>query len=243
MNEVDELLLEHFGTKGMKWGIRKERDSSGFRSQTSGLTVDSSLSSSTSASAKKVASLISDRYGFRITEIKNLKTENLQEYQHGTAAFVKHTPGQQGGSIFITPDNLNSRFKNAENSGFMVKGTTNVEGLLTHESAHAMFHAEQKTTTGFFKTKTVGGYQKARDKALKAALKQAEADGILPNEFLSKISGYAKYANSREEAEAEMFSQYHWAANPQKFVKVWGETLHTELGIDSTPFKEAVKHG
>jgi hypothetical protein len=25
MNEVDELLLEHFGTKGMQWGVRKER--------------------------------------------------------------------------------------------------------------------------------------------------------------------------------------------------------------------------
>lgn len=26
MNEVDELLLEHFGTKGMRWGQRKTQD-------------------------------------------------------------------------------------------------------------------------------------------------------------------------------------------------------------------------
>lgn len=28
MNEVDELLLEHFGTKGMKWGVRKQSGAS-----------------------------------------------------------------------------------------------------------------------------------------------------------------------------------------------------------------------
>ncbi len=26
MNEVDELLLEHSGVKGMKWGVRNENE-------------------------------------------------------------------------------------------------------------------------------------------------------------------------------------------------------------------------
>ena len=235
-------FIEHHCVKGMHWGIRNDRKPTGFRAQSSGPIVDPSLHSSTKTAAKQVASLMSERYGFNITEVKNLKTANPQEYAHGTAAFVNFTPGIKGGEVYVRPEDLSKDLKHSESVGWMKPGTTNVRGLLTHESAHAMFHAEQ-SVKGILRKRIVGGEAKAREKAMTAAIKQAKKDGIHPSMFMSNVSGYAVYSGSREETEAEMFSQYHWGTHTPNFIKVWGETLHQELGVDPTPFKEVVKHG
>src|SRR4051812_6212022 len=115
----------------MHWGIRNDRkpSPSGFRSQTSAITVDQSIHSKTRESAKKVSSLISDRYGFHITEVKDLKVENPKEYANGSAAFVKSTPGKSEGVIFVKPDNLDAEMKISQSTGFMAPGTTNALGL------------------------------------------------------------------------------------------------------------------
>lgn len=241
-NEVD-AFLEHHGIKGMKWGIRNDPTSSGFRLQTIDPKIDSSLDSSTKTAGKEVSRLMAQRYGFQITEIRNLKTGRPDEYNRGTAAFVENTPGKSGGVIFAKPGNITKELEAPDNAGWMAKGTDNVRGLLTHESAHALFHAQQSTKAGLFSVKVVGGEQSARDKAMKASVKQAKRDGIR-SDFLSKISDYAAFSGTREEAEAEMFSQYHWGSNTPAFINVWGKTLHQEMGIDSTPFKDQVKrHG
>lgn len=244
MNDTDVFIIEHFGVKGMHWGVRKSRETSGYSFQAAHPTMDPALHSSTQSAAKEVSALMGQRYGLQLTQIKNLKTERPDEYAYGSVAFVQNTPGKREGIVYVRPDDFRKDLKQAEKSGWMAPGTTNPRGLLTHESAHALFHAEQANKRGFWvANKVVGGEMQARNKALKAADKQARKDGIHPLHQLSKISGYALASGTREEAEAEMFSQYHWGTNTPNFIKAWGETLHKEMGIDPTPFKEVVKHG
>lgn len=242
MTAVEEFI-EHYGKKGMKWGVRNEQQSTGFRGQGSGPSIDPALHASTQLAAKEVASLIGERYGFQITQVRNLKTDNPAEYHYGTVAYVQHTPGKKEGVIFTKPEDFRKELKDAEKVGWMVPGTANPRGMLTHESAHAMFHADQQTKRGIVSNKVVGDHQQARDKALAAADKQSRLDGIHPDAVFSKVSGYAAASGTREEVEAEMFSQYHWGNNPPKFIQAWGETLHREMGIDPTPFREVVKNG
>jgi hypothetical protein len=142
----------------------------------------------------------------------------------------------------MVPDDIRKELQNAEKGKWFATGTGNLKGLITHESAHAMFHADQKVKAGFFKAKVVGSTVGARDRALKAAVQQAKHDGISPL-YPGHVSGYAAASGAKEELEAEMFSQYHWSPNPPNFIKTWGETLHHELGIDPTPFRKTGKHG
>lgn len=242
VNEEDlDAYLAHFGVKGMKWGVRKD-DASGFRLQSGGPTIDASLHQSTQTSARKVASLMSDRYGFQITSIKDLKVNHPEEYAYGTVGFVKSTPGQSGGVVFAKPGDLRKDLKGAEDNGWFAEGTGNVSAFLTHEAGHALFHAEQ-SYKGIVRKKVVGGNIDARDKALAAATNQANRDGIPAHEQIARVSGYAAASHSREELEAELFSQYHWSPNPPPFVKAWGETLHQEMGLDPTPFRKVTKNG
>lgn len=241
--ELNDDLLVHFGVKGMKWGVRKDDGSSGHRLQTGGPKIEASLHQSNQTGAREVASLVNKRYGFEITEIKDLKVHNKAEYDYGTVGYVESTPGKRGGTIYMKPEDNRKDLKGAEDVGWFAPGTGNVRAFVTHESAHAMFHAEQSMKTGFFGPKVVGGNIAARDAALKAATKEAKREGIPPHETIGRVSGYAKASGSREELEAELFSQYHWSPNPPSFVKVWGQTLHQEMGIDSTPFREEANRG
>jgi len=236
--EAEEFLV-HYGVKGMKWGVRND-ERGGYRLQTAGPIVDSNIHASTKAAGQKVAALMASRYGFQISSIQTIGPDH-PEYQYGTVGFVKATPGKRGGDIFVRDHNLRKELKDAEDLGWFAKDCGHEHGLLTHESAHALFHAEQQVKNGFLGPKVTGGNIKARDRALDASSKVAERAGISPFQFLSKVSGYAEASGTREEMEAELFSQYHWSPNPPPFVKVWGETLHREMGIDSTPFREEVR--
>ena len=114
--------------------------------------------------------------------------------------------------------------------------------MVTHEAGHALFHADRVEKGGLLTARrVVSAHQDARDKALMAASERAVRDGISPNDVVGSISGYAKSAGTREEIEAELFSQYHWSPRPPAFVQVWGQTLHQEMGVDATPFREAGK--
>ncbi|MFL6416847.1 MAG: hypothetical protein ACJ74Y_14380 [Bryobacteraceae bacterium] len=238
---LDELV--HFGVKGMKWGVRKADDSHGYRLHAASPTIAASLHPSTKDGAKRIAPLMASRYGFQISDFKDLKQTNPAEYAYGTVGYVESTPGQRGGVVHMRPGDQRKELANAEKTGWFAEGTGNVNGFITHESAHALFHAEQEIRPGLFRQKVVGGNIDARNAALKAATKQAASDGIPEHLQISRVSGYAAASGSREELEAELFSQYHWNPNPPAFVKAWGETLHREMGIDATPFREVVKHG
>jgi hypothetical protein len=248
-----EDFLAHYGVKGMKWGVRKDDSGGGHRFQgptkttalpKAGPAMDGDLHSATKAGGAEVAKLMGDRYGFKITAIKDLGKTHPHEVIRGTVGFVEVTPGRAGGVMHIQNVDVRAMLKDAEKTGWM-NGTGNVRGLVTHEAAHAMFHAEQHKSISIWTgaTKTKGGQIEKRDVALKAGMKEAKRNGISARNFAGSVSGYAKTSGMREELEAEMFSQYHWHPNPPSHVRVWGETLHRELGVDATPFREVVKNG
>lgn len=235
--------LAHYGTKGMKWGVRNDRDAGGYRFQAAELRVDPTLHPSTKAAGKEVASLIQERYNFHVTDLKAIGPGH-PEYENGTLGYVElnvnnaSSKSREGkGVIYASQEDPSKALKLSEDMGWVGEDCGTTRAFLTHEAAHAIFHAPQQVKTGLLGSKVVGGDMKARDKALNAALRASERDGD-SRPLTTKLSGYAEASGMREEVEAELFSQYHWNPNPPSFVKVWGETLHQELGIDGTPFRE-----
>lgn len=247
--KLDNKFLEHFGVLGMRWGRRKSDDSSSKGKQTYEPTVDpialgspiknmdKTIHTSTQNAAHEVAAMLKSRYGYEVTTVSAIadkrKFKNYIAYVEAGAASGN---SKSKGTIHVQPRDLNPEMKKLEESGWFGKGAGNVRSVMTHETAHSMFHAEEVYTRG----KVTGGNFEARQKAFDAARKTAEDDGIKPRNMAKNISGYANAALWREESEAEMFSQYHWSPNPPRFIKTWGETLHREMGIDATPFREVV---
>lgn len=226
--------LVHYGVKGMHWGVRKSDDSV-HRFQASTIQIDPGIHSSTKKAAAEVSSLIASRYGFEIKNVKTIGPGN-PEYP-GTLAYVednKTGKNRNQGTIFVQAKDLTARTKHLEDIGWLGPGTGNIKAVMTHESAHSLFHADQKVGVGLLGPKVKGGNIKARDKALRAAYKAAKQEG----KTFEDTSGYAATAGVREELEAELFSQYHWSPNPPNYVKVWGQTLHQGMGVDPTPFRE-----
>lgn len=228
------MELVHHGVKGMHWGVRKDDGGSHRLESATGPAIDSGLHEGTRQAASDVSGLMSARYGLQIKSVKTLGPGN-PEYPD-TLAYVESngTKNRSAGTIFVQGKDLTKKMKDNENAGWLAAGTGNVKALLTHESAHTLFHAEQTVKAGFLGPKIVGGHIDARNKALKAAFKAAKKEG----RFLGDTSGYAHMAGVREELEAELFSQYHWGTNTPNYVNVWGNTLHQEMGVDPTPFKE-----
>ena len=228
--------LTHYGVKGMKWGVRHDEENV-HRFQSSTISIEPGLHKSTNEAIRDVSGLIANRYGFNLKNAKVLDKRH-PDYEHDSLAFVEPnvmSGGRNQGTIFIQPRNMGRELKFAETVGWNAPGTGNEKGLITHETAHSIFHADQKVTVGFLGGQKVkGGHIKARDNALRAAEKVARQDGMT----IWDTSGYARTAGVREELEAELFSQYHWASDPPRFVRAWGETLHKGLGVDATPFKE-----
>jgi hypothetical protein len=231
---LDELI--HYGVKGMRWGIRKEEGGI-HRFESSQLHIDPDIHPATKNAAVEVTNLVRDRYGYDINSVKTIGPDH-PEYP-GTLAYVENlsmTAGAVAGTIHVQKNDLTAALKTTETDGWMAPGTGNVKALLTHECAHSVFHSDQKLLIGFGgRQKRVGSKVKALDKAFAAAVKVGKKDRI---GRLIDISGYARASGSLPELEAEMFSSYHWGTNPPRYVVAWGETLHKELGVDPTPFKE-----
>lgn len=247
MTQTAEEFLAHYGVKGMKWGVRKDQETGGddklrFQGPTTGVYLDPALHKGTKEGAAQVASLISERYGFHIKEVTSIGPGH-PEYEMGTLGYVQLGSGSPNtGSIVVSQGDLSPRLQNSVDIGWTKPAVDGkeIQGLLTHESAHAIFHAQVKVVKAgmFGGYKQVGGHVEARNVALGVALREAHSMGIAMPNFMHSISGYAGTAGIREEAEAEMFMQYHWTENPPRFVKAWGESLHREMGLDPTPFKD-----
>lgn len=244
MTQTAEEFLTHYGVKGMKWGVRKDQETGSddklrFHGHEHGPAISSDLHDDTKIASKEVSALISQRYGFNIKEVISIGPGDA-EYDRGTIGYVQLGKGKANeGSIFVSKDDLRPAMKASEEVGWVGKDCGHTHSFLTHEAAHAIFHApvrNEKTFMGGIKQ--VGGNIDARNVAIEAAINASIKEGISDLEFMPRLSGYAAAAGTREEVEAEMFSQYHWGSDSPKFVQVWGETLHREMGIDGTPFKE-----
>ncbi|QEQ93509.1 hypothetical protein SEA_GIRLPOWER_10 [Streptomyces phage GirlPower] len=228
--------LVHYGVKGMKWGVRKDDDVAGrFQPVGEGPKMDSRVHPVSQQAAREVAALIQERYGYKIREVKAITPDN-EEYARGTLGYVANNGKQKlEGDIYIAMRDPTREMKASEKMGWVAKGLGTPVGLLTHESGHAIFHSREKYDKD---GKVVGGEKEARMKALQALVDEAKRKRIPEHRLLRKLSGYAAASQGHEEIEAELFSQYHWHPKPPSFVTVWGQTLHKELGIDPTPFKE-----
>ncbi len=245
MTQTAEEFLAHYGVKGMKWGVRKDDGGDGklrFQGPTSGVYLDPDLHEETQKAGSEVASLVTQRYGFNITDVASIGPGH-PEYEMGTLGYVQLGSGSSNsGSIVVSQGDLAPRLEHSVDIGWTKPAVDGkeIQGLLTHETAHAIFHAQVKTVKAgmFGGYKQVGGHIEARDVALGVALNEAGKMGITMPNFMPSISGYAHAAGIREEAEAEMFMQYHWGKETPRFVKAWGESLHREMGLDPTPFKE-----
>lgn len=231
VDEIVDDVLEHFGVKGMKWGIRKEEISGASKS---GVSVDTKLHESTRNAALAMAPLINERYGFSIKHVRSMGPGD-PDYDAGALGYVElGGKSSKEGTIVASIKDSRPLMEKSEKAGWVGPGCGTPKAFLTHETAHAIFHAPQEIKNG----KIVGGYVEERTTALKAAIEESKRMGVAENNLLSSVSGYANKSGTRHELEAEMFSQYHWGTNPPNFVIVWGQVLHKEMGIDATPFKE-----
>jgi hypothetical protein len=231
---VDEVL-EHFGVPGMRWGVRKAEPTV---SRPMAIHVEPGIDKNTKAAAIEVATLMHARYGQNISRVKVLDPNDPEH--EGELAYAEKGTKAGEETLYIQKKNLVPKMEQLKKTGWMAPEASNVRGLLTHESAHALLHVNQELSDGPYGPRVSGGPNfKAREKALDAAFKTARKD----RQNVLDVSGYARHAQSREELEAEMLSQYHWVSNPPRYVTVWGQTLHKEMGIDPTPFREVKRNG
>lgn len=232
--EIDAFLAHH-GVLGMHWGVRHDRVGV-YREKLAEVQIDPGINKNTKDAAKEVSNFMRDRYGLNIKSVKAITPDN-PEYP-ATAAYVENNSvygGRSEGTIFVQSRDLSKVLKAGEETGWVAPGTGNIKAMMTHESFHAAFHSNESVRPGLLGPKVVGGHRKERDDALKAAIKVARKSGV----SMWSTSGYAAASGVREELEAELFTQYNWADNPEPFVIAYGKTLNGELGVDPTPFKDA----
>lgn len=229
--------LVHYGVKGMKWGVRKDdevADRSHFQPVQGGPKMDPKVHPESQKAAREVAALIQERYGYTVREVKSIGPGD-EDYDSGALAYVQNTGNSKmEGDIHVSIDDPIKPMRDSEKAGWIAKGCGNPTAFITHEAAHAIFHSRERLVNG----KVVGGEKDARMKALKVFADESARARIPDHKVLKSISGYAAAMGNHEEIEAELFSQYHWSPKPSKAVRAWGETLHKELGIDPTPFRE-----
>jgi hypothetical protein len=241
-----EEFLAHYGVKGMRWGVRKAEDGSG----TSPVKGLDKFPEATATALSSVATKISSSYGFQISEVVPITGFGKKNY----IAYVEAFPKGGGGVIHAKTDaDLGEKLGQREKAGwFPPSGGHSIEAVMTHESAHAMYHVinlESQSLAGRFKSKEP--MDDIRKTAWDAAIKQAVADGTIKprptglRRFVTKQPEYllsekvSKYASSRlflEETEAEMFSSYHWSPNPPKFIDAWMKEVHNQTGVNVKPF-------
>lgn len=229
----------------MRWGIRKEY-------QTSGIIGLENYTKSTASSVNNVSKNMEKAYGFRIKECVPLSDRQVKK---GFVAYVEgSTKIKDSNVIHLNTDpNLNKTLVDAQKNGWFVKTNPKqaVESMLTHESAHGMLHVN--TNKGFFKDIDPARMDSMRKNAWKKAEVQARKDGDVVSkrfrpdapefQMAKKLSRYAEASVFLEESEAELFAAYHWSSNPPKFVDVFMNEIHSNMGKKVQPFSGRKTHG
>lgn len=256
--EIVEDILAHYGTQGMKWGVRNTKNTS-----TSTATKSSTISGKSSgvkglehypkrqtAAMADVAKKMEKGYGLKINEYIPLTD---RENKKGYIAYVE-AKGKTGSTVLhLTNDpKLVSGLNKLEKDGWFVPSSKkSLESMLTHESAHSMLHQVNVQKTGFMKSKTTpAAIDSMRNSAWDKAKTQATKDGdyvpgkgirrlITPTvegQLAKKTSKYAESSLFTEEIEAEMFAAYHWSPNPPKFVDAFMSGVHENMNKKVKPF-------
>ena len=235
----EELVLKHHGVLGQKWGIRKETttsSSTSSRKSSYKLKGLEHFPDETAAGLKLISSNMKKAYGFEIDEIIPLSKRQDRKY----IAFVQ-ARGKTN-SIHMTSDpKVKSLLLKKEKEGWFVNSNGHpIESIITHESAHAMFHTVNTSKT-IDKTRKIA-WDKAKEQALKDGdiVRSTKLKRLLGNtldaQLTQKVSKYSESSLFFEETEAEMFSSYHWSKNPPKFIDTFVTEMHKGMGKRVQPF-------
>lgn len=222
----------------MHWGIQKEEVSTSSPKKKGGVKGSELFPKDVEVALDSVTSKLKKSYGFKVDEIKPIgKNPLYRKY------FAYVELGTKTNTIHLRNDSkLTKKLLKNEKNGWLVDSQHHVlEGLVTHEAAHSMFHTD----------KAQKQFGKVREKALTSAINQAIKDGTIKDantfpkkiiygnnkyQLSKKISKYAENSLFDEEPEAEMFSAYHWSKNPPKFIDAYAKELHVGVGKQVQPF-------
>lgn len=244
--KATEQVLEHFGVKGMKWGVRKANISSAY-SQPKGLEH---FSRSQAASMTTVAEKMHAAYGFQIDEYKPFgRDETIEGFEGQTllAVVLPKAKGDRRNAIGVIND-LNfykETLRKGHDAGWFAPTIPGrqVDANLTHEAAHAYLHANDAKGRGAKRDSDTlvasirdVAWRKATDQAIRDGDASPSNAGHVFNQMGGKISKYALESRLIQEYEAEAFAAYHWSPNPPKFVDVYMNEIHKNLGKSVEPF-------
>jgi hypothetical protein len=244
--KVVDDILEHYGMKGMRWGIRKEYVpvSSGNRKSTQ-ISGSNNFSKTQAVSMNNIAQKMNKAYGLKIDEFKPLESR----LEKKAFAYVESTNNGKNVVHVTTRSDVVKKLQECEKDGWLIPSIEGreIESLLTHETAHTLFHSVNVEGMGAKERwKARESMNSMRKSAWQKAEEQARKDGDVkskrfrpdfPMEQLNKkISKYASSSLFIEEAEAEMFSAYHWSPKPPKFIDTFYSDIHSQMGINVQPF-------
>lgn len=237
--------LVHFGVKGMRWGVRKEYQATSSTRSNSNIPGSEHFPKIQAVSMNNVAEKMNKAYGLQIDEF--IPLDKNQE-KRGIAFITAQTKGTNIIHMNIRPDLVKVIKENQDKGWFVssIKGRE-IESVLTHESGHALFHSVNVEGKGYLgRVRAKSPIDNIRINAWIKASEQARKDGDVvskrfrPDDPIAQMSKkLSKYANSSiffEEKEAELFSAYHWSPNPPKFVDVFMNSIHNDMGKNVQPF-------
>ena len=200
----------------------------------------------TSRAVRSVSDRMSKAYGFKVKEVVPLNP--LQ--RRSVLGFVRPGAGTNVHSIHLDgTDKLLGRIQKGLRKGwFAPSGDHPIESIILHEAFHSMVHTydtKNKTLEELLDLKNP--MDKVRDTIWLRIVHQAEQDGDLEDFsrrasdptvrslqrslLRKKVSLYAYAAPNLQEAEAEMFADYHYNPNPPHFVDTWMRETEKALGL------------
>lgn len=250
VEEAIDKVLAHHGTKGMRWGVRKEGEIGSSRAK--GLEH---FSAGQARSMQNIASHMEKSYGYKVDEFALFTNPNEHFSETKNRIYLAMVAPKKKGDlrnvIHVSNDpKYKAEVVRGEKMGwFPPSGGKFVEANITHETAHGLFHSNDASGKGVTKNKDVM-IAPLRQKAWEKAEAQARKDGDISSqdryqahyEMAGKISKYAHSSPFIEEHEAELFTSYHWNPNPPKFVDAFMSDIHSSMGIEVQPFSGRKVH-
>jgi hypothetical protein len=246
-----DVIIEHHGVKGMRWGHRKQYETTTNTRirKTKSVPGSEKFKKADAASMNDVAKKMQNAYGHKIDEFVPID-HNKEKH-----IFAYVTLNNKGTDVVHVTDSprFRSDLAKCQKEGWFVHTAPNhrIEANITHESAHSLLHSRNVEGKGFVaRVKAPEPIEPMRKSAWAKAEEQARKDGdVVPLKGIKRITGdrpefqmakkISKYAHSSlfiEEPEAEIFTAYHWSPNPPKFVDAFMNDLHSNMGVKVQPF-------